>query len=303
MGAPQRRTPKPPPSRPAYGTIASCRTAARARCPWRCPGPPGGRRPRHAPRPRVGSPLPVAIVLSPPFGHGPNSRGGGTRDDHVLRHERDPLRQRGAAPRLRTRAGPGRRPGPLSPSVRRRHLVPHRHRREQPHERAGRGARRAVRSRSRRSQRRGVSPAHAARSGSATTTSCARRRTRATGPAPSRCGRRASPPETSIAARIAARTACGASGSMRPTSWSTAAVPSTTSRPRWSRRRTTSSGCRATRSGSPRCSIAGSCAWCPRRGIARCARSWTRVWRTSASRAARRERAGGACPSPAIPRR
>ena len=62
-------------------------------------------------------------------------------DGCVLRHHRDPVRQRRAAPRLRARAGPGGRLRPVPPAPRGRHPLPDRHRREQPHQRAGGGAR------------------------------------------------------------------------------------------------------------------------------------------------------------------
>ena len=142
---------------------------------------------------------------------------GATDDRPSVSHHRDPVRQRGAAPRARARVRADRRARPARARPRACRPLPDRHRRARRQERArGRGRGRGRAPRSWRATPTG-SARSPTRSTSRTTTSSARAPTRATGPWSRRSGGVPLPTATSTATATRAGTARAARSSAMPT--------------------------------------------------------------------------------------
>ena len=203
-----------------------------------------------------------------------DTRGGGTMGSFYITTA-IPYVNGGAAPGLRPRAGPGGRAGPLPPSVWPSHVVRDRDRREQLDERPGRRARRPLRPRAGRRQCRSVPRPRPAPCTSATTISSGRPPIRVTARAWSASGQACVARRRRLQAALPRPVLCPVRAVLRDRrAASTAAAPTTTSLPRSSRRRITSSGSPAIPSRLARAACRESAAaWCRSRATARSRRS------------------------------
>ena len=172
----------------------------------------------------------------------------GADGSSVLRHDADLLRQRRAAHRARVHDGRGRRAHPVAPAVRRRRLLPDRHRRARPEGAAGRrGAGHhaagswSTRPRSRSATRGTCSTSPTTTSSAPPSPATTRRCSSSSRASTTRATSSSAPTKASIASRARRTTP--------RTSSSTATARSTAGRSSTSPRRTTSSSCRATRTG------------------------------------------------------